>query len=470
MKRPKITVYITNYNYGKYITKAIKSVLNQTFKDIEILIIDDGSTDGSKKIINKFTKKYSFILAKFNKNQGLIKSCNAALKLASGKYILRLDADDWLDKNAIEIMYNKLEKNKKIEFIFPDYYEVDENGIILHSIRRHDFENVKLYDSPAHGACGLFRRKTLIETGGYDENFSCQDGVEIWLRFYKKFKVMNINIPLFYYRRHGNNLTENKGKILQNRNKILIKHNNKKKEIIAFIPIRGPKFDKFSNVFRKLGHKTLLDWTLENLKKIDSIKYIIVSSPDNSVLNYIKKIKNPKIIAMKRSLSLSSQSVIIDDSIKFALKKIKQQKKINPSYVILSKLNCPFRNYKHIENASNTIQIYNLDRVYGVVTENNASFRHNGNSLEPIRSYDYATINSIDKKKINIRIENEEIYNESGNFIIYSVKSIINKKTKKKLKIGHELLGKLSSYEIRSEFDWILAEKIASNYEKFNQH
>lgn len=469
MKKPKITVYITNYNYGKFITKAINSVLNQTFKDIEILIIDDGSNDGSKKIINKFTNEYPFIIAKFNKNQGLIKTCNAALKLASGKYIIRLDADDWLDKNALEIMHTKLEKNKNIEFIFPDYYEVDENGNILHSIRRHDFEKIKLLDSPAHGACGLFRRRILIETGGYDENFSCQDGVEIWLRFYKKFKVMNINIPLFYYRRHGNNLTENKGKILLNRNKILFKHNNKEKGLIAFVPIRGPKYDKFSNVFRKLGNKFLIDWTLNNLKKVKLIKYIIVSSPDPSVLSYVKKYKNPKIIPMKRNPSLASQSVIIDDSIKSALTKLKKLKNITPSYVILSKLNCPFRNYKHVENASNTIQIYDLDRVYGVVTENNAAFKHNGNSLEPIRSYDRATINSTNNKKINVRVENEEIYNESGNFIIYSTNSFFNKKTSHKLKIGHELLGRLSSYEIKNEFDWILGEKIANNYKKFCQ-
>ena len=112
---PKVTVYITNYNYGKFISRAIDSVAKQTFKQIEILIIDDGSTDSSKKIINKYTRKYPFIGSLFNKNQGLIKSCNIALRAAKGEYILRLDADDWLDKNAIEIMVNKLDKNRDRE-------------------------------------------------------------------------------------------------------------------------------------------------------------------------------------------------------------------------------------------------------------------------------------------------------------------------------------------------------------------
>ena len=101
---------------------------------------------------------------------------------------MRLDADDWLDVNAIEIMYSKLEKNKKIELLFADYYEVNQTGKILHTIRRHDFKSVKLFDQPAHGACTLFRTKTLILNGGYDENFTAQDGVDIWLRFQKNSK------------------------------------------------------------------------------------------------------------------------------------------------------------------------------------------------------------------------------------------------------------------------------------------
>ena len=361
---PKVTVYITNYNYGKFISKAIDSVVKQTFKQIEILIIDDGSTDSSKKIINKYTRKYPFISSLFNKNQGLIKNCNIALRAAKGEYILRLDADDWLDKNAIEIMVNKLDKNRDRELIFPDYYEVDGNGNILYTIRRYDFENVKLYDAPAHGACTLFRTKTLILNGGYDENFTCQDGVDIWLRFYKKFKIMNINIPLFYYRRHGSNLTENKKKILENKNKIFFKNNyNSKKKIIAFLPVRGEKYEKFTQIFAKLGKKNLIDWTIENLLAVKNIDYVVVSSPDTKVLDYIKNKKNKKLLAIKRNPILSTQGVLVDDSVKDAVKKLRNKLKFETEYIVLSKFLCPFRNYKHIENAINSIQIFNLDVV-----------------------------------------------------------------------------------------------------------
>ena len=103
-----ITVYITNHNYGRYIKKAIDSVLNQTFKELELIIVDDGSTDNSKEIINRY-KDNKKITSIFQKNKGLNVSNNIALRIAKGKYIMRLDADDWLDTHALEILYKSIE-------------------------------------------------------------------------------------------------------------------------------------------------------------------------------------------------------------------------------------------------------------------------------------------------------------------------------------------------------------------------
>ena len=473
---PEVTIYITNYNYGKYLLKAVNSCLKQTFKNLEIIIIDDGSTDNSKKIINKITEKNRNISSIFRKNQGLIKSCNTALRAARGKYIMRLDADDWLDINAIEIMYSKLEKNKKIELLFPDYYEVDQSGKILHTIRRHDFKSVKLFDQPAHGACTLFRTKTLILNGGYDESFTAQDGVDIWLRFQKKFKIMNINIPLFYYRKHGKSLADNRKKILLNRNKILFKNSeiqNKKslktKKTIAFIPIRGEKFDKFSKIFEKIGKKYLIDWTLDNLLKSKLISHIVVSSPDRNVLQYIRRKKAPKLIAVKRDPSLAMTNVLLDNSLKSALKEFEKLKGFRPDYTLLSKLNCPFRNYMHIDNSINSMKIFDLDMVIGVSPQNKMFFNHNGKTLKPLRTYDLNRLTTSNKKKINIKVESEELYEESGNFILYNNKNYKNFSNIDKFKIGHEALDKLSAFEVNTSFEWMIAQNISKNLKKYNQ-
>ena len=143
--------------------------------------------------------------------------------MSNAKYIMRLDSDDWLDPHALEIMVNILERNKKISLVFPDYYEVDKNGKIIGQVRRHDFKKVKLLDQPAHGACTMIRKENLLDIGGYDEEFNCQDGYYLWLKFIKKYVVRNVNLPLFYYRQHQNSLTNNSKRILFNRSRIIRK-------------------------------------------------------------------------------------------------------------------------------------------------------------------------------------------------------------------------------------------------------
>ena len=106
-------------------------------------------------------------------------------------------------------MSSILEKNSKIGLVFPDYYLVNINGEILESVRRHNFKKVKLLDQPAHGACTMVRKENLLDIGGYDEEFNCQDGYYLWLQFIKKYKVRNVNLPLFFYRQHKSSLSKN---------------------------------------------------------------------------------------------------------------------------------------------------------------------------------------------------------------------------------------------------------------------
>ena len=91
-----VTVYITNRNYGKYLDQSIQSVLNQEYKNIFIIIIDDASSDNSKKILKKYKENKLIKIIHNKTKKGLIKCANIAIKEAKGKYVLRLDADDYL--------------------------------------------------------------------------------------------------------------------------------------------------------------------------------------------------------------------------------------------------------------------------------------------------------------------------------------------------------------------------------------
>ena len=450
MKNPKVTVYITNYNYGDYIKKSILSVLQQTFKEFELIIIDDGSKDNSKKIINKFLITNPEIIYIAQKNRGLIISNNVALNLAKGKYIIRLDADDWLHKDALMKMVKFLDSNNKVGLVFPDYYEVNEEGLIIHKVQRHNFNKVKIYDQYAHGACTMIRTRLLKQIGGYDERFNCLDGLYLWLNFVKNYKVKNINEPLFYYRKHNKSLTTNHSLFHKTRSKILDKVNIIKKKTIAILPIRGKEINKytiFSNSFLK---KPLISYTIDTFLKNKNINCLIVSSPDDEVLNYIRKIyrKNKKIIYHKRKKSLG----MFNESIKGTLKqcvKYALKKKIKFTFVYQLNYRGPFLNSDDIDSAFNLINFFNLKQVIGVQKEDKNYYIHKGKGLEKISNSEF------------LKLESNEIYSETGNLRVFHKKILLSNQKKLNTKdIGHILIDQKSGFYINSELDYKLAKII----------
>ena len=438
-KLPLVTVYITNYNYGKYIDQSIKSVLNQTLQNFELIIIDDGSKDGSRNIINKY-KNNSKVIIIFQKNKGLIVSNNLALRLAKGKYLMRLDSDDWLDTNALEIMSNFLERNEKVGLVFPDYHEVDINGDIIRTVQRHNFKKVKMFDQPSHGACTMIRKENLKNIGGYDEEFNCQDGYYLWLQFVKKYLVRNINLPLFYYRQHEKNLSKNVNKILFNRSKIINKfykqekkEKNNKKNILAIVPIRGLKVNPYSYVLQKIRKTPLVFYTIETLIKCNSVKKIIITSPDQKLLSIIKKkFNSKKIIYIIRPLSLSKINTEKEKTFKYVLKQ-KKIKKIKHDYVLDMSYYTPYLSVSSIETALNTLRVFKADMVIPVIEEINLLFKHDGTGLKRII------------KNSNLKLERDLIFKQIYGFNLFKKSKIF--KDLEDLKISHIILSSRESIE-----------------------
>lgn len=111
MRKPLISVIITNYNYGKYIHKAIESVLNQTYKNIELIVVDDHSNDESDKKIRQILKNNLEVkYVRNDKNEGVVFSRNLGMKMSKGEFLCCLDADDYFNNDYIEINYNAISK------------------------------------------------------------------------------------------------------------------------------------------------------------------------------------------------------------------------------------------------------------------------------------------------------------------------------------------------------------------------
>ena len=123
-KLPLVTVYIPSRNYGKFLKKSVQSVIDQLYLEWELFIIDEGSSDNTKTIAETYQKKYptKIKLIQNKKPLGLQKLANYLLGIAKGKYIIRLDADDWFHEVALLSLVNKLEENPKAGIAYGNYF------------------------------------------------------------------------------------------------------------------------------------------------------------------------------------------------------------------------------------------------------------------------------------------------------------------------------------------------------------
>lgn len=457
MNIPLITVYITNYNYEKYIRKSINSVLNQTLQNFELIIIDDGSTDNSKQIIESYNDNNRIKII-YQQNKGLNITNNVALKIANGKYIVRLDADDYFEKDALKVMSDKLDSDDELGLVFPDYYLVDEDENILHEEKRHSFEkDVTLLDMPAHGACTMIRKSFLQALGGYDEQFKCQDGYDLWVRFTAKHKVTNVNKILFSYRRHGDNLTTNEDKILSTRmaikEKFVFNNFETKKDTIAIIPVRGSKFNVKDIAFTKLNNDYIIDIKIKNALKTNNISNIIVSSPDNDIEQHIKQeyASEKKVIFHKRNEKLARLNT---DLIKTVNNIIEQDviKDLNFNNICILSIEYPFVESKTIDDAINTMRIYKTDSLISVREEANMFFHHDGSGMKPILGQEKQT-----------KLERDLLYRYAGGIITVTKPSFLKFQKLICGKVGHIVVHQKSSIQLKSKLDIVIAKKLIND-------
>ena len=123
----KVSIIVPVYNVEKYLKKAVESTLNQSYEKLQIILINDGSTDESGKICDKYKQKDSRIEVIHKENGGLSDARNKGLDIANGKYIMFLDSDDFFEKDAVEIMYRKIEE-KNADFVIGNYINTEPNG------------------------------------------------------------------------------------------------------------------------------------------------------------------------------------------------------------------------------------------------------------------------------------------------------------------------------------------------------
>ena len=199
MTDPLISIIIPCYDHGRYIDEAIKSVEVHEKDNYEIIIVNDGSSDDftNKRLLDLQDEGYHVIL---QENQGLGKTRNNGIRIAKGKYILPLDADNKIKAEFIDKALEILENNPQISIVYSDRQNF---GIEEHVVIVEEFSLTKILIENYIDACAVYRKSMWEHIGGYDENMPVQgyEDWDFWLSAAEKgYSFYYIPKPLFYYR------------------------------------------------------------------------------------------------------------------------------------------------------------------------------------------------------------------------------------------------------------------------------
>jgi glycosyltransferase involved in cell wall biosynthesis len=222
MNAPLVTVICVCYNHARFVTEALDSVMEQTYQPIELIVIDDGSTDGSPKIIKQWIAAHPETVLLLNgTNIGYCKTFNKAAALAKGKYLIDLSADDILLPERIAIGVQSLESNPQAGVTFSDAEHVNETGvkISLHSDRfpHHTIPSGDIYTDVIERffICSptmMFSHEVFKELGGYDETLEYED-FDFWIRSSRKYHYVYTPVVLVRKRKVNGSLSGSQFKI-----------------------------------------------------------------------------------------------------------------------------------------------------------------------------------------------------------------------------------------------------------------
>ena len=252
---PKISIILPTYNGSKYIRQSIDSCLNQTYKNLELIIVDDGSSDKTPGIIKSYKdKRIKYIRHK--KNKGLPFALNTGFANATGEYLTWTSDDNQYLPEAIEKMLSYLNSDKKIDFVYADYFNyISETGEKL-LVKMKD-SNILVKENVI-GPCFLYSRTVYKNIGDYNAKYFLVEDYEYWIRVYKKYSLVHCPYPLYVYRSHSKSLTNNSywevilfDSILKYQKSFITLSNLSKKIIFFFINIVLNKRGNFIEIIFK---------------------------------------------------------------------------------------------------------------------------------------------------------------------------------------------------------------------------
>lgn len=209
---PQVSVIIPAYNKANLTVQTVKSVLNQTFKDIEIIVVDDGSVDDTSEKLSQFGDRIIYV---YQKNKGACGARNTGIRYAQGNYLAFLDCDDLYESDKLELSVNALKQNEAIGFVYSAAFLIDNDNKTLRIYQTKQYKNIEqIFDKLLLGnfICNstvVVRKEVIDKAGLFDETIFMPADWDMWLRFSEISKGKYLDKPLTHYRVSNNYVFRN---------------------------------------------------------------------------------------------------------------------------------------------------------------------------------------------------------------------------------------------------------------------
>jgi glycosyltransferase involved in cell wall biosynthesis len=203
----QVSVVIPCYNQGRYLCEAIRSILCQTYRNFEIIVVDDGSTDNTRDVATAEPVRYAF-----QTNQGLSAARNRGIREGNGEFFIFLDADDRLLPDGIRAGVKALSDRPDCAFAYGDYREIDESGNVLQESNRH-LQTVTEYRTLLKSNCiemhatVIYRRNAFEDAGLFDSGLTASEDYDMYLRISRRMPICYFNALIAEYRMHQGNMS-----------------------------------------------------------------------------------------------------------------------------------------------------------------------------------------------------------------------------------------------------------------------
>lgn len=281
---PSVSIIVAVYNSGNYIKHCLNSLINQTFKDIEFILIDDGSTDDSGQICDNFAKNDERIRVIHKKNEGIAATRQLGLDISKGNFIIYIDSDDYIEYDMIQKMYNKFTDD--IDMVVCGYYTESSNITITNNVDTHyypcDLLNSILEGKPMGALWNkMVRRSAYNGLRFHNDIFYSEDVLLLAEMLLKNIRSINyLQYPLYHYVIHSNSLTrivtrdsfKNKFMFLDYLELCLLKYHYPKTEIISILNLEYIISMIFSQLY---SHKEISSFYKKRKKYILKNNYKI---------------------------------------------------------------------------------------------------------------------------------------------------------------------------------------------------